>query len=89
MAVQSLHHRDIHADTLETHHTVHPIALDRPLTRQLESELDEERRRGGEVLDHDAHVVQALDRHALDCSDATAPATAPLGCRSLTAYTPP
>ena len=40
---------------------------------QLESELDEERRRGREVVDHDAHVVHALDRHALDDSDTTSP----------------
>ena len=39
---------------------------------QLESELDEERRRGREVVDHDAHVLHALDRHALDRSDTTA-----------------
>ncbi len=58
--------------TPEPHHTVHPIALDRPLTLQLESELDEERRRRREVLDHDAHVLHALDRHALDGSDTTA-----------------
>ena len=39
---------------------------------QLESELDEERGRGREVVDHDAHVLHALDRHALDRSDTTA-----------------
>src|SRR3712207_8163802 len=33
---------------------------------QLESELDEERRRGCDVVDHDAHVLHAVDRHALD-----------------------
>jgi hypothetical protein len=35
----------------------------------LKSELDEERRRSREVVDHDAHVLHALDRHALDSSD--------------------
>ena len=45
---------------------VHRIALALPLALQLESELDEERRRGREVVDHDADVVHALDRHALD-----------------------
>src|SRR5467141_3534891 len=79
VAVRGLHHRDLHPDALEPHHAVHPTALDRPLALQLESELDEERRRGREVVDHDADVVHALDRHALDCSDTTAPATAPLG----------
>jgi hypothetical protein len=38
---------------------------------QLESKLDEERRRGGEVVDHDANVIHALDRHALDRSGST------------------
>jgi len=37
---------------------------DRPLALQPESELNEERRRGGEVVDHDADVVHAFDRHA-------------------------
>ncbi len=69
MAVRGLQHCDIHADALEPHPTVHPTALDRPLALQLESELDEERRRGREVVDHDAHVLHALDRHALDGSD--------------------
>src|SRR5919109_4269628 len=49
VAVRSLQHRDLRADALETHHAVHPTALDRSLALQLESELDEERRRGGEV----------------------------------------
>jgi hypothetical protein len=52
--------------TPETHHAVHPAALDRSLTQHLESELDEERRRGREVVDYDAHVFQALDRHVPD-----------------------
>src|SRR6202521_2702962 len=76
VAVRGLQHRDLRPDALEPHHAVHPTALDRPLALQLESELDEERRRGREVVDHDAHVLHALDRHALDCSDATVPATA-------------
>jgi hypothetical protein len=50
-------------------HSVHRTALDRPLALQLESELDEERRRGRKVVDHDAHVLQASDRHTLDSSD--------------------
>ena len=62
----------LHPDALEPHHAVHPTALDRPLALQLESELDEERRRGREVVDHDAHVLHALDRHALDASEVTA-----------------
>jgi hypothetical protein len=33
------------------HHAVHRTALDRPLVLQLESELDEERRHGREVVD--------------------------------------
>ena len=82
VAVRGLHHRVLHPDALEPDHAVHPTALDRPLALQLESELDEERRRGREVVDHDAHVLHALDRHALDGSGVTAPAAASLGCRS-------
>jgi hypothetical protein len=72
VAVRGLHHRVLHPDALEPHHAVHPTALDRPLALQLESELDEERRRGREIVDHDAHMVHALDRHALEASDTTA-----------------
>jgi RNA-directed DNA polymerase len=42
MAVGSLQHRDVHADALEPHHTVHPTALNRPLAQHLKPELDEE-----------------------------------------------
>jgi hypothetical protein len=76
MAVQSLQPRDVHADALEPHDTVHPIAIDRSLSQHCESELDEKRRRGREVVDHDAHVLHALDRHALDGSDRTTLAAA-------------
>jgi hypothetical protein len=69
VAVRGLHHRALRPDALEPHHAVHPTALDLPFALQLESELDEERRRGREVVDHDA---QALDRHALDGRDTTA-----------------
>ena len=47
------------------HHTVHPTAVDRPLTQHLKSQLDEVRRPGRGVVDHDAHIFQALDRHRL------------------------
>jgi hypothetical protein len=69
VAVRGLHHRGVHLDALEPDYAVHPTALDRPLALQLESELDEERRRGREVVDHDAHVLHAVDRHALDRSE--------------------
>ena len=63
MAVRRFHHRALRPDALEPHDAVHPTALDRPLAQQLESELDEERLRGREVVDHDAHMLHALDRH--------------------------
>jgi hypothetical protein len=50
---------------------VHPIALDRRLALQLESELNEERHRVREVVDDYAHVVHPLDCHALDGRHAT------------------
>jgi len=68
VAVRALDHRELHPDVLEPHHAVHPTALDQPLALHLESELDEERRRGREVVDHDAHMLHTLDRHALDAS---------------------
>lgn len=36
---------------------------DRPLALQREAKVDEERGRGGEVGNHDADVIHALDRH--------------------------
>src|SRR5437867_3548319 len=78
VAVRGLYHRGVHLDALKPDYAVHPTALDRPLALQLESELDEERRRGREVVDHNAHVLHPLDRHALDDSDTRAPATASL-----------
>ena len=72
VAVRSLHHRVLDPDALEPDHAVHRTTLDLPLPLHLESEPDEERRRGVEVVDHDAHVLQALDRHALDGSGVTA-----------------
>src|SRR5881227_3090082 len=49
VAVRGLHHRQLRLDALEPYHAVHPAALDLPLALQLESELDEERRRGRQV----------------------------------------
>jgi hypothetical protein len=72
VAVRGLHHRVLHPDALEPDHAVHPTALDLPLSLQLESEFDEERRRGRQVVNHDADVLHALDCHALDGSGATA-----------------
>jgi hypothetical protein len=68
VAISGLQHRDLRADALETHHAVHPTALDGPLALHLEPELDEERRRGREVIDHDAHVIHSFDRHAINRS---------------------
>jgi hypothetical protein len=68
VAVRRFHHRGVHLDALEAYHAIHPCTFDRPLALQLEAELDEERDRAREVVDHDAHVLHALDGHALDAS---------------------
>ena len=73
MAVRGLHHRGVHLDALQPHYAIHPVAFDLPLALQHESELDEESRRGREVVDDDAHMIDA-DRHALDRSGTMAPA---------------
>jgi hypothetical protein len=51
---RGLYNRDLCLDTLEPHDAVHPAALDRPLALQPQSELDEERRRGREILNDSA-----------------------------------
>src|SRR2546427_11309913 len=68
VTVRGLQHRVLRPAVLEPHHAVPPTALDLPLALQRESELDEERPRGREIVDHNAHVLHALDRHALDGS---------------------
>jgi hypothetical protein len=67
-SVAVFEHRDLRPDALEPHHAVHPTAIDRRLGLQLGSGLDEEHPCGCEVVDHDAHVLHAFDRHALDDS---------------------
>jgi hypothetical protein len=47
------------------HDAVHPAALDRPLSLQLESKFDEELGCGREVVNHDADVLHPFDRHVL------------------------
>jgi hypothetical protein len=42
-----------------------------------------------EVIDHDAHVLHALNRPALDRRDISAAARASLGCRSAGGNAPP
>jgi hypothetical protein len=69
--VWSRQHCDLRPDALEPDDAVHPIALDRRLTLQLESELNEERHRVREVIDDYADVVHPLDCHALDGRHAT------------------
>src|SRR5439155_688014 len=66
LAIRGLEHRNVRPDALEAHHTVNPTALDQPFALQLESKLDKERCGGGEVVDHDAHVIHASDRHAFN-----------------------
>jgi hypothetical protein len=71
MPVWSLQHGDLRTDALEPDDAVHPVAFDRRLSPQLESELNEERHRVGEVVDDYAHVVHPLNRHVLDGRQAT------------------
>ena len=79
VAIRGLQHRDLRVDALETHHAVHPTALDRSLALQLESELDEELRCGREVVDDDADVIHPFDRHARDATEVGATGFEPLG----------
>src|SRR5215207_9965795 len=57
------HHNDVDLDTFEPVDAVHPRALDRRLTLQLQTELGKESDSGCKVVDDDADVVQSLDRH--------------------------
>ena len=73
VAVWDPHHGDVRPDSLERNDAIHRAALDRRLALQLESELNEERHRVGEVVDDNAHVVHPLDCHVLDGRHATEP----------------
>ena len=65
VAVRSSHERKFRADALESHDSVHPLALDPSLAVKLESELNK-LNRGREVVNHDADVVHPLDRQVPD-----------------------
>jgi hypothetical protein len=69
MAIGRLQHRDLHADAVQADDALDPVPRDRALALPLEPERDEERRRRGEVADHDAHVLHAPDRHVPDRDD--------------------
>ncbi len=69
MAVRGLQERDLCPDAVEPPDAVHPAALDRPLSLQLESKFDEEPGCGREVVNHDADVLHPLDRHVLYGND--------------------
>lgn len=64
LAVGGPHHRDLRSHVVETHDTFRPTSLDRLPALQTHAELDEERDRRLEVVDHDCDVVHTLDRHA-------------------------
>lgn len=57
------HHHDVDLDTFKPVDAVHPLSLDRRLTLPLQTELGKESNSGCKVVDDDADVVQALDRH--------------------------
>ncbi len=80
MPVWCLQHGDLRSDALEPDDAVHPIALDRRLALQLESELNEERHRVREVVNDYAHVVHAPDRHVFDGRHTTEPCDAARSC---------
>lgn len=70
VAVRGGQHRELHPDAVEPDDAIDPAVLDLSLPARLKAEIEEEGPRGGEVVDHDAHVVHPLDRHALDGSEA-------------------
>ena len=74
VAVGGLQHRERRVDAVEPHDPVHPAALDLPVALRLESELDEELRRGLEVVNHDADVIHPLDSHVFDGRRSSSPA---------------
>src|SRR5882724_8716175 len=63
MAVWGFQHGDLHADALEADDAVYPVTFDRRFAEHRQAELDEELGRGSEVGNHDAHILQTLNRH--------------------------
>jgi hypothetical protein len=63
VAVWSAHHCDVDLDVDEPDDTIRPTSLDWRLALQLHAKFDKERSSSLEVIDHDAHVLHALDRH--------------------------
>ena len=68
MPVRGAHHGDVGADAVETIEAVHRRPFDGRLAFLLQAELDEERNGSRQVVDDDADVVHALDRHAIEDS---------------------
>jgi hypothetical protein len=66
VAVGRAQERELRADAIQPDDAVHLAPLDGHLAVDHEPELHEELLRRDEVLDHDAHVVHALDRHRRD-----------------------
>src|SRR6185369_5194597 len=62
--VRDPHHRDLASHVLEPYDVSRPSSLDRHPAFQLHSEFGEEGDGGVEVVDDDADVVHALNRHA-------------------------
>ena len=65
MAVRGLQHRNLCPNSVQAHNAVHPGALDRSRALQFKSEFYKELDGGRKVLNHDADVLHALDRHVL------------------------
>jgi hypothetical protein len=86
VAVRGLQERDLRPDAVEPHDAVHPAALDRGPSLQLESKFDEELGCGREVVNHYADVLHPLDRHVLYGNESRfePQSQAPEGTRSST-----
>jgi hypothetical protein len=61
--VRGPHHSDVDLDAFEPAEPVHPCAFDRRLALKRHAEGGEEGNGGGEVVDHDADMVDSFNRH--------------------------
>jgi len=67
VAVRGPHDGEVRSDAVQPDELVHPFTLDCCLALQFQAQFDEERDSSREILDHNAGVIQPVDRHATQC----------------------
>ena len=63
VAVGGPHDGEVGSDAVQADELVHPFTLDGGLALQFQTQFDEERDSGREILDHNPDVIHPVDHH--------------------------